>query len=49
MLLSLIPSKLVLILSMLEQPLIKKLADINQCLTDPANLCLTNINQYYIS
>ena len=29
--------------------LIKKLTDINQCLTNPAYLCLTDINQYYIS
>ena len=29
--------------------LIKKLTDINRCLTDPANRCLTDINRYYIS
>ena len=29
--------------------LIKKLTDINWCLTDPANRCLTDINWYYIS
>ena len=27
----------------------KKVTDIKQCLTDPANRCLTDINQYYIS
>ena len=26
---------------------IKKLTDINWCLTDPANQCLTDINWYY--
>ena len=31
------------------QTLIKKLTDINRCLTDPADRCLTNINRYYIS
>ena len=29
--------------------LMKKLTDINRCLTDPANRCLTDINRYYIS
>ena len=28
--------------------LIKKLTNINQCLSDPANPCLTDINQYYL-
>ena len=28
--------------------LIKKLTDINQCLINPANRCLTDINWYYI-
>ena len=31
-----------------ECTLIKKLTDINRCLTDPANRCLTDINRYYI-
>ena len=31
------------------QTLIKKLTDINRCLTDPADRCLTDINRYYIS
>ena len=30
-----------------DHPLIKKLTDINRCLTDPANQCLTDINWYY--
>ena len=29
--------------------LIKKLTDINQCLTNPADRCLTDFNRYYIS
>ena len=29
--------------------LIKILTDINRCLADPANRCLTDINQYYVS
>ena len=32
-----------------EAALRKILTNINQCLTDPANRCLTDINQYYIS
>ena len=32
-----------------KRTLIKKLTDINQCSTDPANQCLTNVNQYYMS
>ena len=32
-----------------ETSLIKKLTDINRCLTGPANRCLTDINRYYIS
>ena len=31
------------------QSLIKKLTDINRCLTNPADQCLTDINRYYIS
>ena len=29
--------------------LIKTLTNINQCLTNPVNQCLTDINRYYIS
>ena len=43
--------KKVLAHSSLEPPvaLIKKLTNIDRCLTDPANWFLTNINPYYIS
>ena len=31
-----------------DTTLMKKLTNIKWCLTDPANRCLININQYYI-
>ena len=33
----------------LVDALIKILIDINRCITDPANQCLTDINRYYVS
>ena len=48
-----LPSKMILLLMCIllqfMSTLIKKLTDINWCLTDPANRCLTDINRNYIS
>ena len=42
-------TKIVGKISYVSVTLIKKLTDINRCLTNPANRCLTDINRYYIS
>ena len=35
-------------ISLFCSTLIKKLTNINRCLTDPADQCLTDISQYYM-